>query len=106
MDEKKMYIVTSQHSKAANSSTDIYMFKSYENAFKKFNELIENEKCFEIGFINEAFDKNGILRDGYLFEIHIESKETIKYGCWWELTNTLNCYKSLRIRLTIVETSD
>ena len=61
----KVYAVIFDWSTSDDSQVDIELFDTYQKAFNRFHEIIENEKKPEMSWVADAFDDNGKLSDGY-----------------------------------------
>ena len=99
----KVYAVIFDWSTSDDSQVDIELFDTYQKAFNRFHEIIENEKKPEMSWVSDAFDDNGKLSDGYEFDEHIESDGTQEYACWWNITNKYDWYQHDFLELRIME---
>ena len=72
-------------------------------AFKRFNQIIQNEKNPEMSWVADAFDENGEVLDGYELDEHIESNGTQEYACWWNITDKNDWYQHDFLEIRIME---
>ena len=85
------------------SQVEIEIFDTYQKAFNRFNEIINNEKNPEISWVANAFDENDEVKDGYEFYEHIESDGTEELECWWNITDRDDWYQHDFLDLRIME---
>ncbi len=83
----KIYMVMFDWSTQDNSDIEVELFDNYQKAYKRFNEIIANEKVFDISWVADAFDNKGNLLENYELDEHIESDGINEFDCWLNITN-------------------
>lgn len=99
----KVYAVIFDWSTSDDSQVDIELFDTYQKAFNRFHEIIENEKKAEMSWVADAFDDNDKLSDGYEFDEHIESDGSQELDCRWNITDKNDWYQHDFLELRIME---
>jgi len=99
----KVYMVMFDWSTSDDSAVEVELFATYKKAFDRFNEIIANEKIFDVSWAADAFDSNGEVIDGYEFEEHILTDGTNEYDCWWNLTDKNDWYCHDFLDLKVME---
>lgn len=99
----KVYGVIFDWSTRDDNQVEIELFDTYPKAFKRFNQIIQNEKNPEMSWVADAFDENGEVLDGYELDEHIESNGTQEYVCWWNITDKNDWYQHDFLEIRIME---
>lgn len=98
----KVYAVIFDWSTEDYDDVEVEVFNTYSKAYKRFNEIISEEKT-DISWVGDAFDKNNRLIDGYELDEHIESDGILEYDCWWNISQSDNWFYHDYISLRILE---
>jgi hypothetical protein len=99
----KVYMVMFDWATEDDSAVEVELFDTYKKAYDRFKEIISNEMVFDISWVAEAFDENGIISEDYDFEEHIESDGSQEYDCWWNITDKNDWYRHDYLDLQVVE---
>lgn len=76
---KTVFLVLLHWGYEYDSGVDYYLFDSYDKAYDKFKELIQDE--IQNAWINNKLDDNGEPIDGY--ELDFEDNNSDETDCWW-----------------------
>lgn len=97
----KVYLVVFEWSDEDGRDVDIEAFDSYEKAAVRFQERIENEKTY-ISWVQEAFDENGDILDGYDFD-ECQPDTRLETYAYWRITNEYNWLRRDHIAIVPLE---
>ena len=96
------YLVMLEWLTEDDNGLDYYLYKTYDDAKHKYDQLIEDENNADISWIgSEVFDENGEVNEGYEFECSNETDE--EQNLCWKVTDTNNNNRYSIITLTKVE---
>ncbi len=95
----KIYLVVLEWTTEDGSDVDIEAFDTYEKALERFFERINEEKT-AISWVQEAFDENDNIIDGYEFD-ECQPDIRLKNYAYWSITNKYD--RSMRDCLAIVK---
>lgn len=84
----KVYLVVFERFDEDGKDIDIEVFDNYEKAAKRFQERIENEKA-NMPWVQEAFDENGDILDGYDFD-ECQPDTRLETYAYWSLRDAYN----------------
>ena len=84
----KIYLVVFEWSTEIDSDVDIEAFDSYEKAVMRFQERINDEKT-DMAWIQDAFDENGDILDGYDFD-ECQPDTRLETYAYWRIADPYN----------------
>lgn len=102
----KVYVIIFDWStsSADSSGIEIEVFDTYQKAFDRFNNIIDDEKNPELSWVgSEALDKNGNIKEDYEFDEYIETDVTQEIDCWWNITDRYDWYRHDFLDLRVME---
>lgn len=89
---KHVYITIFDWSTEDSNGVEVEIFDTYEKAYSKFCEIIENEKNPELSWVGEqAFDENGVINKHYNLDEFTDA--THKTDLWWNVVDDNNYYR-------------
>ena len=97
----KVYLVVFEWSDEDGKDIDIEAFDSYEKAAARFNERIENEKANAF-WVQEAFDEDGNILDGYDFDEYKPDTRLETYA-YWSIRDAYNYLRSDYVSIVQLE---
>lgn len=75
MKNNNIYLILFDWSTTDCDGIETYLYRHYEDARQKFEELIENECDAELSWVgSEVFDENGEVNDGYELDCNMDDE--------------------------------
>ena len=72
---KNIYLILFDWSTTDCDGIETFLYYRFEDALKKFNELIENECDSDMSWVgDEVFDENGEVNDGYELDCNTDNE--------------------------------
>lgn len=81
----KVYLIKLDWSTEDSNDIEIYVYGTYENAYKEFRRLIANETDPANSWIGEIEWKDGMPDDQYNFEFFDRRNDTDETECYWHI---------------------
>lgn len=99
---ENIFLVVLNWSTDDDEGLEIYPFAKFNDAYNKFQRLIEDEHNPDVSWIGEGvFDENGDVTEGYEFDCLDDNSG--KRNCYWHLVDENNYYRHTFIDLMIRE---
>ena len=89
---KHIYLVLFDWSVEDDTQIETYVYKNYEDAVKKFNEIITGEMDPVLSWVgDEAFNRKGKIKKGFIF--HKFTDQTTGKDLFWHVADYNNQYR-------------
>ena len=86
MKDNTVYLILFDWSTTDCDGIETYLYRHYEDARRKFDELIKNECDAEMsGVGSEVFDGNGKINDGY--ELDCNTNDETAHELFWRVVD-------------------
>ena len=81
----KVYLIKLDWSTEDGNDIEIYVYGTYESAYKEFKRLIENEMTPDNSWVGALEWKDGAPEDQYYFEFFDRRSDTDETECYWQI---------------------
>ena len=86
MKDDTVYLILFDWSTTDCDGIETYLYRHYEDARRKFDELIKNECDAEMSWVGlEVFDGNGKINDGY--ELDYNTNDETAHELFWRVVD-------------------
>ena len=86
MKDEHIYLVLFDWSTTDCDGIETYLYRRYEDARRKFDELIQNECDAEMSWVgSEVFDMNGEVNEGY--ELDCNTDDETAHELFWRVAD-------------------
>lgn len=81
--KKYVYMVEFDWSVEDGCDIETELFATYDKALERYNQLVNEEKNNEDGWVHDVFEPNGTILKGYTFEEYgnKEKQEDLYWSC-------------------------
>ena len=97
--KKYVYMVEFDWSVEDGCDIETELFATYDKALERYNQLVNEEKNNEDGWVHDVFGPNGTILKGYTFEEYgnKEKQEDLYWSCvmdeWYEYHSIIQLKK-------------
>ncbi len=97
--KKYVYMVEFDWSVEDGCDIETELFATYDKALERYNQLVNEEKNNEDGWVHDVFKPNGTILKGYTFEEYVnkEKQEDLYWSCvmdeWYEYHSIIQLKK-------------
>lgn len=97
--KKYVYMVEFDWSVEDGCDIETELFSTYDKALERYNQLVNEEKNNEDGWVHDVFEPNGTILKGYTFEEYgnKEKQEDLYWSCvmdeWYEYHSIIQLKK-------------
>ncbi|MBO5067012.1 MAG: hypothetical protein J6C62_01250 [Clostridia bacterium] len=97
--KKYVYMVEFDWSVEDGCDIETELFATYDKALERYNQLVNEEKNNEDGWVHDVFEPNGTILKGYTFEEYgnKEKQEDLYWSCvmdeWYEYHSIIQLKK-------------
>lgn len=71
---ENVYTIKFDWSTDDDQGCEVELYKNYDDAVKRFNEMIENEKNPDLSWVSDSFDDDAFDDENYELDYHNETE--------------------------------